>query len=207
MSSDIIDNEIIQSSTLLPTPFSECSIVWNDKKQSFIPNDYVDVIKCCTSKCDYIKSKCDSFCKTLPEENRTDCNFKCNEQLTYCTDNCFVQDIKSVNGSNPFNYCTKKYNCTDRECLLQKKNDLIQCCRHNCIPTKYVDCDKLCNYSFDLAYGKNGEKDYDIIEQYCFPCKSLKSYKDFINLDNSIYLVFLLWLFFSITLLIMKINN
>lgn len=224
--------EVIQTATLLPTPFAECSVIWNDKTQTFQLNDYVDVIKCCKNKCNYLKSQCDSYCeKNVPLEEMDDCKFKCKEQQTYCADNCFVQDIKGINGDNPFNYCGKRMRCwnnefniLERDCASKNKQDIINCCRRHCLPTKYVDCDKLCNYSFELAYGSDESDDVEskdklnnnnnTIEQFCpydCPCRQNFSnrmdcpyrqscpynrrYQSLYRFDNKIHMIFRLFTF------------
>lgn len=156
------DDNIIGRYTLNTGLFSVCSGLWDENKQKIIKADTTNIMKCCINNCMKSDNLCNELCK---KEN--DVNFdvlKCNKTCKYiknlCIDSC---DLESYiwNDNNPFIDCSKNKGCWknnnvfDSKCIKNNKLELIDCCNNNCISTSDIDCEKHCDYSFELASNEN----------------------------------------------------
>lgn len=180
-------DNIVSSFSLEKTPYAECSFVWNEAKKKFEPASYINKIKCCFKKCDNWHNDCEAMCKTT-YVNDNNCLSRCKRQQKLCTDNCFTLDVKNVPDSNikscaKHSYCLDKDGDLDISCAVNNKEQIIKCCKQNCFPTKNIDCDSFCNYTFNY---ETDTTDKMIEEPYTAPQAH--------NINNG-YLIFVILIF------------
>lgn len=154
------DSTIIGRYPLGSGLFSVCTGVWDKNKQKFVNADSSSIMKCCIDRCIEPNNSCHEICKR--DQNSIDCHKACEYQRSSCTDSCELEG--NIWGpDNPFVECAKDKGCwknnnvPDSECIKVNKRELIDCCRRNCIPTRDIDCQKHCEYSFDLTAGRDNE--------------------------------------------------
>jgi len=137
--------------------FATCSGYW-DEKNKFHLLDSTEMAECCFKGCAEPVKYCLQYCKT---HNKNDplltnkCFQMCNDQKNICFDTCKLNS--SNDSTNYYMQCCYDHGCKslddtpDADCVRKNKEKIFECCRHNCIPTRNLDCQKHCEFLQDIT--------------------------------------------------------
>jgi len=147
---------------LLPGAFGLCSAVWEGNRYRKATN--VELVKCCLKACLPIVKSCRQTCSTIEGRKHDRCHETCEDIIAACRDNCRLSgSSKGIWGpDNPIYIGLKEHGCGDsyeepinKECVMDNKDSIMRLCRRNCVPTRMVDCDEQCRFSYDLIVDPN----------------------------------------------------
>lgn len=114
--------------------YPTCTGIFDEKTNSFKSADLTEIAKCCTNYCIETHKSCLNF-----QNNSAICDK--NREL--CMGTCLV-DSQFISENSPYMRCINSCsNPTDPDC----KEQIYNCCKHKCIPGKYIDCQTFCEYS------------------------------------------------------------
>ncbi len=143
-------------------PFCEGS--WDEDKQNFTNDNSMDVINCCLNKCKNRIGFCFEKCHEYhgpkgkkPNYNaHIKCHKQCNDLIAVCETACLEYPSEGISFLSK---CASEQNCGtyplfDRKCLEVNKENILDCCKTDCIPTNTIDCTGQCNDFYNhLARG------------------------------------------------------
>ena len=126
--------------------YNECSGYYDKNYDKYVRKDPFEIFECCINNCDEYLKYCKSICK-----NQKDCD-KCYRYFEDCQEGCKTGDFWK---DNYFNNCYRDTVCfnnyvSDIDCIKEKKNELINCCKSNCNNSIYKNCGEYCNYMYDF---------------------------------------------------------
>lgn len=144
--------------------FSTCAGYWDEKNQQYIPANDTHIAKCCIENCKDPLVFCQKYCKENQGSGKkyynptlfSRCLSSCNYQRDFCFQTCRLSS-QAVGTNNNYLDCAFKYGCegeegiAEPECVRKHKDEIYNCCRTNCVPTRYVDCDKNCTFLQDIT--------------------------------------------------------
>jgi hypothetical protein len=151
--------------------FSPCSVSWDEDKNKFRKNTKDEIYLCCDKKCDKYKLECDKFChenhKKAIKGKLNDCLFSCHVMGNVCDKMC--QSARFDWDHKYFDKCLDQAGCLkneylDNQCLINKKDDLLNCCLRNCQPEKDLNCEQHCGISYDINLERSIP--YEITKNY-----------------------------------------
>jgi hypothetical protein len=137
--------------------FSQCSFRTVDGRKTQATSS--DKVECCLNMCLNTVKRCNEYCKRTNDND--ECYINCEKHRKFCIDYCEPYSNKNY---KLYTDCAGENNCLvndviDKQCVIDNKNELIRCCRNNCLSVNNVDCDKFCLFSHDIAIsGKDDEK-------------------------------------------------
>ena len=168
------------------------------------PITSIDKIKCCLESNLPFIDDCHNICTTLQNTNKKIlCKKICSDIAEISEDSC--QLLGKLQGTNnPIYPAIRKFGCgvgygfpVDPVCMRKMKNNILEKCQTDCLPTMDVDCQKHCKYSYD-----------NLLQKYAsdFSNNYYSNYEDNNKKNNFIYvmIVGLLLLLFVILMIIRK---
>lgn len=146
------------SSTHLIFPkglFALCEGAWDDKEHKFVRNSLDEKMKCCLSSCEPDTLDCESICDEAyknDKEKHRKCMNKCVRTLLTCRDTCNLLTM-DYGKKDPFVVCSEKNKCGTfpnfrRDCLIQNRDSILTCCKHECKPGSGIDCRTHCDQKY-----------------------------------------------------------
>ena len=149
---------------LSPSMLAYCQGVWDDENKIYIPDDSYGVLKCCLDSCEKRKKNCQEKCVG------NNCNIICKTISTACIDNCLEYSPESL---NTVKTCAENNSCGEyppysRDCMIDKKNAIIDCCKKSCISTENDDCGKGCNNFYNFLLPQSLPKENYIFKKNGF---------------------------------------
>lgn len=148
---------------------------FDQNKNKYVNLSLDRIHKCCTNQCKYVDKKCRAYCQQ--PHAPTHCQKHCHYNHQSCLAGCDITHILEGSQAN-IPWCISQSACKGlereklRDCLEHEREHIIRCCRQDCIPTREINCDKHCEYSFERALGRD---DSDIIEGYTLGYTSRES--------------------------------
>ena len=150
--------------------FAPCSVSW-DETGELIKNNRDQIYLCCNNRCNSDKNNCYSFCEKNPEDY---CKFSCDVMNNVCQNIC--QSSRFDWQKRYFDSCMQDYECLngigiiDEKCLINNKNNLIDCCQKKCVPDNQnndeIDCVQHCNLSYDINIEKSSKNNEGNNKEY-----------------------------------------
>lgn len=139
--------------------FPTCAGYWDEKTQRYMPADNTQIAKCCIENCKNSLTFCHDYCienegigkKYYNPTLFSRCLTSCNYHRDFCFQTCRLTS-SNVGINNDYLKCAAKYGCEgkngidDPDCVRKHKDEIYKCCRNNCVPTRYVDCDENCKF-------------------------------------------------------------
>lgn len=135
-----------------------CHGRWDDQQQKYVANNSADIMNCCLEGCTdrtrYCFAQCDQRYGPRASEasywEHDRCDKQCRELIKDCQHECLEYpsgELKIIEN------CAKKNGCHpvptyDAGCLMSKENDIVNCCKQDCIPT-HSDCAGQCQDFFE----------------------------------------------------------
>lgn len=119
-----------------------CQGTWDGTR--YRDSTQLESLKCCTNPCKENRVNCVSHCK-----NSKTCTDKCMELYSNCIDNCLeYTDTKNI---SYINSCATSLGCGnyplfDKECVKNKQDGIIACCRDKCTINDLDKCDDCTDY-------------------------------------------------------------
>ena len=142
-------------------PFALCSGVWDTQEKIFKSANLTEQAECCVETCLPTIVECRKICSEIHTDTDTDkyqsCMQKCDVNLkNVCENNCRLISPMHLGILNPIYKGTTESGCGDGyytniniDCLKNNRREIIKSCRTNCIPSHNVNCDVLCNHSYN----------------------------------------------------------
>ena len=131
------------------SPF--CWGSWDDENKKFLDTNSIDIMQCCMDSCKGQVSFCFDTCrktygpigKNPNYSENGNCNQKCSEIISDCESGC--AEVNSE-GLKIISKCAKDSGCGNYpifspNCLRDKKDSIIECCKKSCITNQSTDCD------------------------------------------------------------------
>ena len=137
-------------------PFGLCSGHWDEKTQVFRRADETEQGDCCLRTCKPLIDLCSRTCPKAEPKYQELCYKTCEDISVTCGDFCKLSS--PIWGStNPIFKGIKEQGCGDylyeplnNECIKKNKDGIINICRQNCRSSHTLDCDKHCQYSYNI---------------------------------------------------------
>jgi len=212
--------------------YSLCSSFLDKESGQYIEVSEIDKTKCCLGVNKKQADICREECYTRYGVNSEDPDYeKYRLCYTSCENAAIFADVlcrrtsKLWGENNPFIICAKEIGCTDKydnnkmnpSCVKKNKDELIKCCRQNCIQTTTVDCDEHCDVSYSAVYDRRKlnplwENTYEMKQS---PEERMKEIKNYVSPDKKglsilwyiIGIIIILFIFFFITSMLVIIKK
>jgi hypothetical protein len=169
---------------LQPDYLAFCKGFWSQEKNRFEDGSSADVIKCCIKSCDKYLSTQNTY-KNL--ELAKSCENAC---LAYPSQGLFETEV-----------CASELGCNayDIECMKDKKQEIISCCKTHCGKLESPDCSD-CEGMYELLL-KTKKHFTDTIKIPTTSMKKTES-KPSISLDGPIHLILVLLLSLVVSVIV-----
>lgn len=137
--------------------FATCSGIWDDRLQQYRNATSTEIADCCSQQCIKPVKFCRKYCMdNLVQEfdNKVlldKCLKTCEDVRNICLGTCSLSS-PHVGMNNNYFQCAYEFGCRgvgnypDRECVIKNKDEIFNCCRKTCLPTKDIDCQQHCEY-------------------------------------------------------------
>lgn len=148
--------------------FALCGKVYDDEKKAYIGADTTSVMKCCLSQCTLPTTFCHNHCKKAC--NAQSCMDSCQDQIDACVNKCKLSS-PIWGTADPYTRCAEEEGCTlygetiNRNCAVDNRAKIYNCCMTGCTDTHRVDCKDHCTLAANLAEGKGLSQGYSRIEK------------------------------------------
>ena len=125
-----------------------CRGIWDENLQKFIDSNSLQVRKCCLDMCKNHIDYCFDTCNQTYHDDfwqNTRCKDKCSQLEKGCKEGCMIIYSEGLKITND---CSENHGCGyfDKECIEKNKDNIIDCCKNNCI----LNCDtNLCHDFYD----------------------------------------------------------
>lgn len=147
--------------------FTSCKGVWETDTNSFDKYTLSEQIQCCIDQYKPARKYCLEQCSKngidifsnggvlTDDQALIKCKLICDQSYDLGVDTCRLISPKFQLNSTAYNsaikYCpAKKHLLPDPECVRKNKHNIINTCRSSCIPTHNIDCQKYCDFIYNI---------------------------------------------------------
>ena len=118
-----------------------CQGKWDTEKNKFVPASSAEILDCCLDSCKAHPQFCFETCdKLYQNETKNDCYQQCNELAKDCQDACYSVPSQGTNIMDGCASMCGSWPEFDSNCLDQRKDQIIDCCKKICSQDSGIDC-------------------------------------------------------------------